>query len=413
MREFYKENRQRLIDRLADNSAAAVFSGRSVKKIGDEDYPFTPNAGFYYLTGLDEPNAILLLLKKDGNISQTLFIEPFDEEKARWTGAVMSKDKAADISGISNIQYNYAFEEYISGELFKNRTEYMYIDLENRKFDVYGTELDFANKISRGYPHISIKNLYNDIAELRRLKYPQEIDRIKKAVEITGEGIVNMMRHTRSGMYEYQAEAYFDYTLKSHGVQEFAFKSIVASGKNAAVLHYSKNNSLMEEGSLVLCDVGAKFGGYSGDITRTFPVSGKFSERQRRLYEIVLRGQELIISCIRPGIPFKSLNEKLIKYYEKVLCEIGLIDKPEQVKKYYWHGVSHMLGLETHDAGRHNEGMLEAGMVLTVEPGLYIAEEGIGIRIEDDVVVTDDGCRIIFDGIPKTVEEIEAVMSNG
>ena len=236
---------------------------------------------------------------------------------------------------------------------------------------------------------------------------------MRRAIEITGEGIVNMMKNTKAGMREYEIEAYFDYTLKSRGVKDFAFKSIVAAGKNAAILHYSQNSGMAQYDSLVLCDVGAKYNYYCGDITRTFPVNGRFNERQKQLYNIVLEGQRLILDTIRPGIPFKSLNETLIKYYEEKLTEIGLISSPDEVKKYYWHGVSHMLGIETHDVGRHNEGLLEAGMVLTVEPGLYIADEGIGIRIEDDAVVTENGCRLVYDGIPKTIEEIEAVMNNG
>ena len=378
--------------------------------MGDENYPFTPNSNFFYLTGLDRPNQILFLVKTGTEKTAALFIEHSDEEKAKWVGEVIKKDEAAQISGIEDVKYIPDFYPYIAGVIFNKRIENIYLDLENRYFDIDTTELGFAKKIAEKYPYISVNNIYNDIAELRRIKTRPELDSIEKAVEITGKGIENMLKNVHPDMYEYQLEAYFDFALKTNGVKDLAFKSIVASGKNAAVLHYSDNNCVIKDNSLVLCDVGARWQHYSGDITRTFPANGKFTERQKQLYNIVLEGQKLIIDTIKPGVPFKSLNETLIKYYEKALSDIGLIEKPEDVKKYYWHGVSHLLGLETHDAGRHNEGMLEEGMVLTVEPGLYIAEENIGIRIEDDVVVTWDGCRVIYDNIPKTVEDIERMI---
>ncbi len=410
MKEFYISNRQNLAEKLDDNSAAVIFSGEEIKKMGDENFPFTPNSNFLYFTGIDRPNEILLIVKSGKEIKYTLFIEPHDEEKAKWTGAVISKDEAKEISGIEDIRYINDFYEFTAGVLFNKRTENFYIDLENRRFHTHSKELDFAGEVREKYPYIQIKNLYNIAAELRRFKQPYEEEKLRRAIEITGMGIENMLKNVHPDMYEYELEAYFDYTLKSNGVRDFAFKSIVASGKNAAVLHYSDNNCKIEDNSLVLCDVGAKFEYYCGDVTRTFPANGRFTQRQKLLYNIVLGGQKLIIDTIKPGIPFKSLNETLIKYYEEELAKIGLITEPEQVKDFYWHGVSHMLGIETHDAGRHNEGLLEEGMVLTVEPGLYIADENIGIRIEDDVIVTYDGCRLIYDGIPKTVEEIEGLI---
>ena len=411
MQHLYISNRERLFEHLEDNSAAVIFSGREVRKIGDENYPFTPNSNYFYLTGLDRPNQILLLVKKGTEKTSVLFIEPHDEEKAKWVGDVIKKEAAAEISGISTVKYITELYPYIADVLFNKRVENVYLDLENRYFNIDSIELGFAKEISEKYPYIVIKNIYNDIAELRRIKLRPELAKLKKAVEITGMGIENMLKNVHPDMYEYQLEAYFDFVLRSNGVKEHAFKSIIASGKNAAVLHYSSNDSIIQKGSLVLCDVGARWEYYCGDVTRTFPANGHFSDRQRLLYNTVLEGQRRVMSAIRPGVPFKSLNETLLKYYETALADIGLIDTAEQVKKYYWHGVSHMLGIETHDAGRHNEGLLEPGMVLTVEPGLYIAEEGIGIRIEDDVVVTENGCSVLSDGIPKTVEEIESAMN--
>jgi Xaa-Pro aminopeptidase len=211
-------------------------------------------------------------------------------------------------------------------------------------------------------------------------------------------------------MHEYELEAYFDFELKKSGVRDFAFKSIVASGKNGTVLHYSDNTDVMDDNSLVLCDLGAQWNYYNADITRTFPVNGKFTERQKQIYNIVLSGHDLIIDTIKAGIEFASLNETLKRYYAEELKKIGLIQTDDEVSKYYYHGVSHLLGLETHDVGRHNEGKLLEGMVLTVEPGLYIAEENIGIRIEDDVLVLKNGCEVLSKDIIRTVDEIEAYM---
>ena len=411
MSRIYKNNRKRLMDCIEDDSAVLILSGGEVRKLGDENFPFTPSANFLYFTGLDKPNEILLLAKSGNEVTETLFIEPFDEEKAKWVGPVILPDEAKEASGIEKTAYNYEFNEIFAGIIFGKRIQNVYLDLENRVFEMHSPEIELADRIAAKYPYINIKNLYNTAAELRRTKQPYELENLRRAIEITGEGVVNMMKNARPDMCEYEIEAYFDYTLKSKGVKDFAFKSIVASGKNAAILHYSQNSGIAKDGSLVLCDVGAKYKYYCGDITRTFPVNGRFTERQKQLYNIVLNGQKLILDTIRPGIPFKSLNETLIKYYEKELSAIGLISGPKEVRKYYWHGVSHMLGIETHDAGRHNEGLLEPGMVLTVEPGLYIAEEGIGIRIEDDAVVTENGCELVYNGIPKTVVEIESLMS--
>lgn len=211
-------------------------------------------------------------------------------------------------------------------------------------------------------------------------------------------------------MMEYQIESYFDFALKQHGVKDFAFKTIAASGKNATVLHYSDNNSKTEDGDLILFDVGAQYEYYNGDISRTFPVNGKFTDRQKTIYNIVLEGQQIVIDRAKAGIEFKSLNCILKDYYAKALSKIGLISNDEEVSKYYYHGVSHLLGLETHDVGRHNEGLLKSGMVMTVEPGLYIAEEGIGIRIEDNILIEDNGCRVLSKDIIKTVEDIEDFM---
>ena len=198
--------------------------------------------------------------------------------------------------------------------------------------------------------------------------------------------------------------------LKENGVTDKAFKTIAASGKNGCILHYTKNNSVMNDGDLLLVDAGAQYKWYNGDITRTFPVNGKFTEKQKEIYNIVLGGQNVVINMIKAGVSYPSLNEKLKEYYLEELKKTGLAETMEDVSKYYYHSVSHFLGAETHDVGDRKQ-VLKEGMIITVEPGLYIEELGIGIRIEDDVLVTKDGCRVLTKDLPKTVEEIERFMA--
>jgi Xaa-Pro aminopeptidase len=354
-----------------------------------------------------------MLVKKDNQTEAMLFTERYDEVKAKWVGAVISQDECKELSGITSFGYIDEFDEVFSGRVFNGHTENIYLDLENRDFNCATPALEFSARLNKNYPALNLYDAHPILAKLRQIKRPVEVENIKKAIEITGRGINAMLKNARAGMYEYEIEAYFDFELKRAGVKDFAFKSIAASGKNATVLHYSENNCKAADNDLILLDVGAQYGYYSGDITRTFPVNGKFTPRQRELYDIVLGGNRLIVDTIKPGIEFKSLNIKLKEYYAAELKKIGLIENADEVSKYYYHGVSHMLGLETHDVGRHNEGLLKAGMVLTVEPGLYIAEEGIGIRIEDDVLVTENGCEVLSPDIPRTAEEIEAVMAEG
>ena len=403
-------NRSKLKNILEDNQMAVVFSGNPVQKLGDEYFPFTPNRNFYYLTGLDRPKMIYFVYKFNGDIEEYIAIERYDEIKAKWVGAVMLPDEVRQISDIQQVIYLDEFEENISSIIFNKRIQKVYLDLENRDFYANTPAIDFANEIKNKYNYVTIENLFNIMADFRMVKEAWEVENIVKSIDITKDGIYNMMRNSRAGMMEYQIESYFDFALKQHGVKDFAFKTIAASGKNATVLHYSDNNSKTEDGDLILFDVGAQYEYYNGDISRTFPVNGKFTDRQKTIYNIVLEGQKIVIDKAKAGIEFKSLNCILKDYYAKALSKIGLISNAEEVNKYYYHGVSHLLGLETHDVGRHNEGLLKSGMVMTVEPGLYIAEEGIGIRIEDNILIENNGCRVLSKDIIKTVEDIEDFM---
>ncbi len=410
-KKFFMTNRKKLEGKLEDNSILLLFAGTAPYKSADELYQFIPNRNFYYLTGIDESKVILLISKIDGKISEKLFIERPDEVMAKWVGATITDEEAIDASGIDNIEYLDKFEGAISSILNRNRIEKIYLDLERQELRTSMTEAqEFAKVINEKYPFIQIKNIYYDIASLRMLKSEEEIELIRKAIEITNEGIMNMLHNIKPGMMEYEIEAYFDFTLKKNGITNRAFETIAASGKNATILHYSDNNSKAEDGELILFDLGAQYKYYNGDISRTFPINGKFTERQKQVYNIVLKAQEAVEEAAKPGLPYRELNEIAKKVLAEGCKELGLIKEEQEISKYYFHGVSHYLGADTHDVGMYNVD-LKPGMVITNEPGLYIEEEGIGVRIEDDLLITEDGCENLSKYIIKTVEEIESTMN--
>ncbi len=409
--EFVTNNRNKVFKRMLDNSVLILFAGHAPYKRGDEKYEFSPDRNFYYVTGIDRENQIIMFLKTESARSATLYIERDNGYLAKWVGANMTEDEARLESGIEEISYLDKFYGDLSDTVFKNNIKHIYIDLENREWDAAESEsLKFANEFRKKYPAVDMIDAYTFFADLRMIKEPYELDLMRKAVKITTDGLEAMMKNARPGMYEYELEAYFDFVLTKNGVTDKAFKTIVASGERGTILHYSKNNCMTKDGDLVLVDCGAQYGWYCGDITRTFPVNGKYTPLQKQIYDIVLEGQRRVIETIRPGVKFSRLNETLKEFYFEELKNLGLVSSPEEVSKYYFHGVSHYLGAETHDIGRYGDRTLVPGMVLTVEPGLYIEEYGIGIRTEDDALVTENGCELLSNGFMKTTEEIEEFM---
>ena len=409
--EFVTNNRNKVFKRMLDNSVLILFAGHAPYKRGDEKYEFSPDRNFYYVTGIDRENQIIMFLKTESARSATLYIERDNGYLAKWVGANMTEEEARLESGIEEISYLDKFYGDLSDTVFKNNIKHIYIDLENREWDAAESEsLKFANEFRKKYPAVDMIDAYPFFADLRMIKEPYELDLMRKAVKITTDGLEAMMKNARPGMYEYELEAYFDFVLTKNGVTDKAFKTIVASGERGTILHYSKNNCMTKDGDLVLVDCGAQYGWYCGDITRTFPVNGKYTPLQKQIYDIVLEGQRRVIETIRPGVKFSRLNETLKEFYFEELKNLGLVSSPEEVSKYYFHGVSHYLGAETHDIGRYGDRTLVPGMVLTVEPGLYIEEYGIGIRTEDDALVTENGCELLSNGFMKTTEEIEEFM---
>lgn len=410
-KNFFITNRKRLGEVLCDNSMAIFFAGQPPYKSADETYPFVPNRNFYYLTGIDEEKVIMMMTKINGKISEILFIQENDPIMARWVGETIYEEEAEEVSGIEDIRLLNDFESTIGSYLNRFNIEKIYLDLERQEFDIASTPAqNFSKEVVKRYPYIGVKNIYHDVALLRTVKSEEEIELLKKAIEITYDGIKEMWKSARPGMAEYEVEAHFNYELKKNGVKDFSFPTIAASGMNATVLHYDYNNSIIKDGDLMLLDLGAQYKYYSGDISRTFPVNGKFTDRQKEIYNIVLEANETVMKAVKPGVTTMDLQNLAKKILAEGCKRIGLIEEDSEIDKYYFHGVSHPLGLDTHDVGPRNI-ELKAGMVITDEPGLYIEEEGIGIRIEDDILVTSDGYLNLSAQIIKSVEDIEDYMS--
>ncbi|MBE7122215.1 aminopeptidase P family protein [Bacillus cereus] len=408
---FFAQNRERLTKTLPEESITILFAGQAPHMSADAHYKFVPNRNFYYLTGIDEPNVIFMLKKFGNSVEETLFIEKSDPVLEKWVGKTVSKEDAEQISGIKKVVYIESFEKTMANTLFTENVKQVNLDLELREWN--GTEtktLAFANHVREKYPHITIGNVYPNICELRVFKTEEEIEIIKKAIVVTKEGIYNVLKQAKANVMEYELEAHFDFTLKSSGIKHHAFHTILASGKNATVLHYEDNDATVGQGDLVLLDLGAQKDYYNADISYTFPASGTFSSRQKQIYNIVLKALKETTELIKPGLKFAALNEHTKKVLAEECKAIGLIQEDEELTKYYYHGVSHFLGLDTHDVGTYKDRVLEEGMVITIEPGLYIEEESIGIRIEDDILVTKDGYENLSKDIIREVEEIEEFM---
>lgn len=408
--DFFKENRKRLLEIMPDNSLCVLFSGKPVQKSADETFPFTPNRNFYYLTGISQENCILILSRTNKKNKEYLWVEPNNPSLARWVGEKITLDEASKFSGIIVVKLMNTFEETLHQELSALPYPEVYIDLERRSFqDVITPTQYFAHTLLQKYPYIKIQNAYPMICNLRLIKTPEEVEKIRKAIDITHLGLQRIVKHLKPGIKENDIEAHFDFELTSKGACH-AFHTIAASGVNASVLHYNDNNCELGDGDLLLLDLGAQYENYNADISRTFPINGKFSARQKEVYQMVLDTQLEVIEKIKPGVPFASLNECCKGHLCHCTTKNGLIKEDSQLFEYYFHGVSHYLGLDTHDVGKSEE--LRPGMIITVEPGLYIREENLGVRIEDDILVTEKGCENLSKSIPKTIPEIEHWMGH-
>lgn len=413
-KKVYIEHRKALMNKIDNNSLIILFAGSAPKKTGDEVYQFTPDRNFYYLTGISEENHIIVLSKFNNEVSEKLFLKEIDLAKEMWNGKTLRDSEAKEISGIEDSVYMNEFYGYLN-RLIKGADEVnLYLDLDRQSYEEEDSSGNkFANMIKDKYPQIAIKNISSKITLLRMIKSDEEVKEIQKAIDITIDGVKSLMKNAKAGMKEYELEAYFDFACKTKGVKDLAFRTIAAVGKNATTLHYVDNNSEITDKDLILFDLGAQWNYYNADITRTFPVSGTFTERQKEVYEAVLRVNKAVIEKIKPGVVYKELNAWATDLIAEECIKLGIIKEKKEVSKYYWHSIGHNLGLDTHDSEPQGRNFVfDEGMVFTVEPGIYIGEEGIGIRIEDDILVTADGCRVLTREMIKEIKDIEDFMKN-
>lgn len=408
-KEFHRAKRQYVWEKMEDNSMAFIFSGREKEDRGDQMHPFTPYADFYYMTGFTQPKAVLMMTKIRGKQTEKLFIHHTDERMARWQGISYTKESVQEETGIEAVEYLEKFEESLPVFGRRNEIEHFYIDIANWEEGFTSNPAqEFAQKMCSRYPYLQVHNLAGTIALMRQVKGKEEIANHRKACGITTQGVRHILKTLQPGMYEYEIEAEFDYILgKNHA--KHAFSTIAASGPNACVLHYVKNDRKMKDKDLILFDLGAEWGYYASDVSRTFPVGGTFTKQQAELYNVVLKGLEAAIAATKPGQPKNELQNISKAVMAEELIKLGMIEKPEDIMRYYFHSSGHYIGLYTHDVG-DDEAILEEDMMFTLEPGLYFEELGIGIRIEDTILITKDGCEVLTAGIPRTVEEIEAFM---
>ncbi|NLK11974.1 MAG: M24 family metallopeptidase [Candidatus Phytoplasma sp.] len=414
---MFKHNRDNYLKNVEDQSISIFYSGVSQHKSADQTFPFVVNRNFYYLSGIEQENVVLMLIKGNKTQKSFLFIEKQDPIKALWDGATLTFEEASIKSGIdiTNIFDISQFDDIISQYLgFSRRALFgpihsLYFDLERSHVKQGFTKANLeANLYQKLYPQIKIKNSFPIVSELRKIKSEYEVNKIRKAIEITDKALNHLLKTLKPNMYEYQIEAEYDYILGYHRVKP-SFNTIAASGKNGTILHYVDNDQQMKDNDLILFDLGVSYENYCSDISRTYPVNGKFTERQKQIYEIVLEANKKTIEWVKPGHTHKEFNDYGKQILINGLKKIGLIKEDHEITKYYYHSLGHYLGLDVHDVGDTTK-VIESGAILTVEPGLYIAEENIGIRIEDDILITDKGAINLSSSIIKEIEDIEAYM---
>ncbi len=416
-KEFHSGRRNALRKLMNDSSVAVFFSGSIKNKSNDVDYEFHQEPNFYYLTGLKEENAVLFIFKNNVQLEningdELLFLQDRDPKTERWTGKLCGVEQAKNLLGIQNALSSNSFSEFkIDFSKFKK----VYFS-KQKKEEENNLKKQFEQKISAAKINSDTYAINEMMAKLRELKTKEELDLMRKSISITCDGIKEAMKAIEPGMYEYNAEAIGEYIFKSKGAEDVGYPSIVGGGENSCILHYETNRKKLSAKDMLVCDIGAEYHGYSADVTRTFPVSGKFSEEQKAIYNIVLQAQDSGIAHCKPGEDFRAPHKIATAVIQKRLFELGIIKQPNEVSKYFFHGTSHYLGLDVHDMGTY--GRLKPNSVITVEPGIYIpfgsdCDEkwwNIGIRIEDDVLITETNPEVLSSCVPKTIEEIEALM---
>ena len=420
----YKKNRDKFMSEMKKDSIA-VFNSNDIYPIGaDSTFPFEQHRDIFYLTGIDQEETILLLSPQAKEIKnrEILFVKKTDKKIQIWEGPKLSKEDARLISGIEKILWLDEFDSILKEITSQNNGIYLNKNEHYRNNSETQTREDrFISKFKKEYPTHSVYRSNPILQHLRSIKDPLEINQIKKASDITEMGFRRILKFIKPGVWEYEIEAELLHEFISNRSKGFAYSPIIASGKNANILHYIKNNSQCKSGELILIDSAAEYGNYCSDLTRTIPVSGRYSVRQRAIYNAVLNVKKEATTLLKPGNLWKEYHEEVGKIMTAELLKLGLIDKNDvkkqnpkypAYKKYFMHGTSHHLGLDTHDYGLLSE-PFEPNMVFTVEPGIYLPDEGFGIRIEDVVVVQESGDPInLMKNIPIEIDEIESIMNS-
>jgi len=408
---------------LPARSLAVFVSAGLVPRNGDQFYPFRQQSDFFYLTGINKPDCSLILFPDCPNpaLREVLFMTQPDEQQAIWEGKGLSVEQARLGSGIEKIlQYNQftsVLQEVMNyaNEVYLNNNEYIKFHSDSES----GNQR-FSGMMMKKYPLHTFRRAAPILEKLRTIKSGEEIELLSKAATITARAFDRVMKCTRPGKYEFEIQAEIDHEFTINRAGGHGYQPIIASGEHACTLHYTANNSLLADGQLLLLDMGAEYANYSADLSRTIPVNGRFNKRQKQCYDAVLRVFRQAKSLYRPGNTIEHINTQVWKLLEEEMIGLGLFNMA-QVKnqsseaplfrKYMMHGVAHHIGLDVHDVGSKFE-PLAPGMVLTLEPGIYIREEKIGIRIENDLLVTNGDPVDLMEGIPVEAEEIEQIMSN-
>ena len=423
-KSFFSSRREKLLEQIPINSVVFVVSADQLPRNGDQSFPYRQSSDLFYLTGINQEQTILVLNPNHPkeSLREVLFIRKSSPELEKWQGHKLTKDEAREISGVKTVFWYDQFEDFLP--------EFMYYvdnvfvgtndNLGYKRF-YNDAELRFIERLRFLYPLHNFQRLGRMLTNMRLIKTKEELEIIKYAIWLTGKAFERVLHFIKPGVMEYQIEAEIIHEFLRHNVRNVAYQSIIASGKNACVLHYINNNSVCKEGDLVLMDFGAEYLNYAADLTRTVPVSGKFTDFQKDVYQAVLDVQRTMIAkYVKPGTTIEVLNNKTRKLMGEKLVELGLLEKSvlsepqevfeQKVKKYFPHGLSHFMGLDVHDVGTKNT-VLQPGMIITVEPGIYIDDMELGIRLENDVLITEDGNVDLMADIPIEADEIESIMN--
>ena len=421
--KLYIKNRKNFISKIKNNSIA-VFNSNDIYPISaDSTLPFEQHRDIFYLTGINQEESILLLYpqSKNKNYNEVLFIRETNDYVTHWEGEKLSKEKAREISGIKNIYWTSEFEKVF--ELISKTCVNAYINTNEhyrQNVETQTREDRFIIWLKKTYPKITLHKSNPILQKQRSVKDETEIDLIRIACDITAKGFDRVLKFIKPNIWEFEIEAEFSHEFLKNRSKRFAYSPIIASGPNSNYLHYIDNNRKCKSGEIILMDVGAEYANYSSDMTRTVPVSGKFSNRQKQIYSAVLNVKKEATKLLRPGIVLSDYHIEVGKLMTSELLRIKLLDKNDiknqskenpAYKKYFSHGTSHHMGLDTHDYC-NLEMPIQKNMILTVEPGIYIKEEGFGIRLEDDVLIRENSQpENLMEKIPIEIEEIEDIMN--